>query len=1084
MSRQTRLDWFSSRAEAARSNQGAGGSDRRRRPLRFEPLEDRRLLTIVVNTLVDENDGVGVGGISLRDAIAAAAPNEFINFAPELTASGPATISLTHGELVINKPLAISGPGANLLTIDASGSDPTPSHNHGDGHRVFRIDNGNTSLAVVSISLVTISGGDTLGDGGGIENHENLSVSDTVISGNAADDGGGLYNTSGYATLTRVTLRNNAALDDGGAIANSFGRVTIQDSSLIANMAGDDGGGVFNASDMGGLHNLTIRNSTLTGNTAAGWGGGVFNFSGIATMEFSTIARNASVAGTAGGVGSWGDTNTTRTDVRSSIIAGNSGSDVDHLTGAPGPANSFNSLKYNLIGLGTSLGKFTETGDQVGVADPRLGPLGDYGGPTPTLPLLLNSPAIDAGDPLAFAGFGGVPTNDQRGLSRVADGNGDATSRIDIGAFENAVRYFQVDTAVDENDGNYAIGDLTLREAIHLSNLLATVDTIFFHPNLSGQTITLSQGELTINDSVTIDASALAGGIAIDASGNDSTPGVEDGQGSRVLVLKDDATYVNTITLRSLTLTGADGNGSGGAIYNNDNTTVEGCTITGNSSQWGAGIYNTPYGSLAVVRSTISGNSAISPIPEAIGSGGGLYNWGGNLQILDSVVTGNDSVSDAGGIQNVNGGYLTVARSTVSGNSAVNFGGGIRNGDGYIRIESSTISGNSAQKGGGVHVATPNFRYTTIINSTLSGNVAPLGGGGLLNESGKVRFQFSTVTQNVSNDFAGSGVVAAPSPVDSPVSFYHTIVAGNFDPNGPRPAGALDVAVAGPVNSLTSLGYNLIGTGGFIDETFIEAGDLIIGTDDPGLGPLADNGGPTKTHALLVGSPAIDAGDPSVVAGGEGGGPTTDQRGLGYDRIRDGDADEVVVIDIGAFEVQQFHQAPALPGDYNGNHTVDAADYTLWRDTLGREVDVYSGADGDGDGTIDQDDYGVWKAHFGQGMTNATAGGGSAASAATAEAIEPDVSAAPQAVPQPTRGSWLPGRPGLIRTATPRHQGLRSLSTSISTDQVLASWSARRRIAIARDAASATTESANKTTCDDAQDDIASLDLAFAGLDG
>ncbi|MGD9634840.1 MAG: choice-of-anchor Q domain-containing protein [Pirellulales bacterium] len=780
-------------------------------------------------------------------------------------------------------------------------------------------------------------------------------------------------------------MRDNAAVDDGGAIANGVGRVTIQDSSLIANSAGDDGGGIFNASDMGGQHNLTIRNSTLTGNTAAGWGGAVFNFSGIASIEFSTIARNTSTSGTAGGVGSWGDTNTTRTDVRSSIIAGNSGSDVDHVTGVPGPANSFNSLKYNLIGLGTSLAKFNQVGDQTGVADPRLGPLGDYGGSTQTLPLLFNSPALDAGDPLAFAGFGGVPNEDQRGFFRVADGNGDATARIDIGAFESDARYLQVDTTIDENDGDYSPGDLSLREAISLSNLFATVDVIFFRPDLSGQTITLHQGELTINDSATVDASALAARITIDASGNDITPGVEDGNGSRVLVLQDDGIYFNQITLRKLTLTGADGNGSGGAIFNNDVTTVEDCTITGNSSQWGAGVYNTAAGSLVVARSTISGNSAISPIPEAIGSGGGLYNWGGNLQVLDSVVTGNDSVSDAGGIQNVNGGYLTVARSTVSGNSALHFGGGIRNGDGYVRIESSTISGNSAQKGGGIHVDTPNFRYTMILNSTVSGNVAPLGGGGLSNDSGKVRFQFSTVTENVSNDFAGSGVLAAPSPGDSPVSFYHTIVADNFDPNGPRPAGALDIGVSGPTNSLISQGYNLIGTGSFVAETFVENGDQIIGTADPGLGPLADNGGETKTHALLAGSPAIDAGSPSVFAGGEGGGPLYDQRGPGFDRIRDGNGIEIAVIDIGAFEVQQFTNVPALPGDYNHDDIVDAADYTVWRDTLNQSVDAYSGADGDGDGTVDQDDYGVWKLHFGQSLPGSgaqveallAAGGGS-----------------------------------------------------------------------------------------------------------
>src|SRR5262245_6605503 len=97
--------------------------------LHVEPLEDRRLLSITVNTLVDEIDGIGAGGISLRDAIAAAAPGETIDFAASLTAGGPATILLTHGELGIDKDLTIVGPGADLLTIDASGNDPTPSIN-------------------------------------------------------------------------------------------------------------------------------------------------------------------------------------------------------------------------------------------------------------------------------------------------------------------------------------------------------------------------------------------------------------------------------------------------------------------------------------------------------------------------------------------------------------------------------------------------------------------------------------------------------------------------------------------------------------------------------------------------------------------------------------------------------------------------------------------------------------------------------------------------------------------------------------------------------------------------------------------
>ena len=90
------------------------------RRLRLEPLEDRRLLSITVNTLVDENNGIGVGGISLREAIAAAPAGDTINF------SVTGTINLTNlGQLVVNKNLTIVGPGASLLTINAF--DPTPA---------------------------------------------------------------------------------------------------------------------------------------------------------------------------------------------------------------------------------------------------------------------------------------------------------------------------------------------------------------------------------------------------------------------------------------------------------------------------------------------------------------------------------------------------------------------------------------------------------------------------------------------------------------------------------------------------------------------------------------------------------------------------------------------------------------------------------------------------------------------------------------------------------------------------------------------------------------------------------------------
>jgi hypothetical protein len=139
---------------------------------------------------------------------------------------------------------------------------------------------------------------------------------------------------------------------------------------------------------------------------------------------------------------------------------------------------------------------------------------------------------------------------------------------------------------------------------------------------------------------------------------------------------------------------------------------------------------------------------------------------------------------------------------------------------------------------------------------------------------------------------------------------------------------------------------------------------------DPLLGPLTFNGGPTMTHALLAGSPAINSGDPAAM-GGVGNVPLLDQRGAPFARVAGGR------IDIGAIERQPI--PPAVFGDYNQNGEVDAADYVVWRKTLNQSISLFSGADGDGDGTIDQGDYVVWRAHFGTTLPMPSAGSGTAA---------------------------------------------------------------------------------------------------------
>jgi hypothetical protein len=256
-----------------------------------------------------------------------------------------------------------------------------------------------------------------------------VTVTGSTISGNSADAGGGIY--AGYASVTKSTISGNSASDRGGGIYN-YGDLTVTDSTISGNSA-DTGGGIYSSTDLIGLR-TTIQNSTISGNTASTAGGALFNYNGLTVIDFSTITLNEAPDGAGGGVASYGDTYT-RTRARSSIIAGNIGGDVEFLFGN---TNSFQSMGYNLIGTGNALGRFILEGDQTGIADPLLEPLADNGGVTMTHALRAGSPAIDAGNPSAAAGSGGVPMFDQRGapFGRIVDCDGTLGARIDIGAFE------------------------------------------------------------------------------------------------------------------------------------------------------------------------------------------------------------------------------------------------------------------------------------------------------------------------------------------------------------------------------------------------------------------------------------------------------------------------------------------------------------------------------------------------------------------------------------------------------------------------------------------------------------------------
>jgi hypothetical protein len=395
-------------------------------------------------------------------------------------------------------------------------------------------------------------------------------------------------------------------------------------------------------------------------------------------------------------------------------------------------------------------------------------------------------------------------------------------------------------------------GPGSLRQAIIDTPIAGTVD---FADGLSG-TIPLTSAPLTINKILTI---AGPGADVIRVSGNNAR---------QVLVIP--APF--TVAIWGLAIangnTGA-GLGSGAGISNAGALTVTGCTLSGNHADTGGGISNS--GNLTVTGCTLSGNSASTAFNAA---GGGIYNTG-NLTVTNSTLSGNQAGA-GGGI--LNSGNLTVTSSTLSGNSAgtQSGGGGILSTGGTVTVNSSTLSGNSTSgSGGGIRVGSGNV---IIDNSTFSLNTAVTGAGISHTGTGTVTLTSSTLSQNFASN-QGGGIFHTGTGT---VVLRDTIVARNS-----APMSSVDV-----MGALNSQGHNLIGNGA--GGSGYGATDL-VGTApnpiDPLLGPLEDNGGPTKTMALLAGSPAIDAGDNT-------GAPDWDQRGPGYPRIVNG------IIDIGAFEVQ------------------------------------------------------------------------------------------------------------------------------------------------------------------------------------
>lgn len=848
-----------------------------------------------------------------------------------------------HNSRLINNTAAIGGGLANVngvVTIDASSVTTNTATTdagglHTSGGRLVVV---NTRLADNTADV----------GGGGFNASGQMSLSGSVISGNTATngEGGGVVNNGGTLTITTSSLTGNSAYDGGGLYNHPSSTALVSHSAIISNSVSDpsadpaNGGGFFNSGT------LTLLNDTLSGNTATENGGGGFTSAGTTSLNNVTIALNT--ANNGGGLRVNGGALTLKNtlvalNTATLLLAGDdcSGSLTSqgyNLIGIHDP------LACTFVA-----GSGDQTGSPGTPLNPLIGPLANNGGSTLTHMLLNGSNAIWAGNPaLPGSGGNACAFDDQRGVARqmlcdigAYDGNEPPTPTPTATATRTrtptttatstatptstqtptttatststrtatvtptqtltptptdtptttatptstrtatATRtptptntptpvVIVVDTGSDETTVN---GQCSLREAILAANTDTAVDACpagYGHDTISlpARTYTLTiagageDGDLTGDLDVTADLTLNGSGAAstiINANGIDRVFHVHVGA---------------QVTFTNLTIRGGQESGSGGGGLHNDlgEVTLLNTTVYANTSADGGGIYNN--GLLTITASSLISNTASS-------RGGGLRNTDNGVALLTnaSVLTNSVTLASSNGGGLYSTGQLVVVNSTIANNQSANDGGGIEIRDSSVSLTStltlsnSTVSGNvSANGGGGAQFRGSGSSgpvVVVIVNTTFSGNSTGLSGGGGFRNNTDAQTTLTNVTianNNAANN--GSGLRSSGTPT-STLTLRNVLLANNLGNENCDGA-------------FTSLGYNL--------SSDVTCATSLTGPGDrnnvnPLIGALANNGGPTLTHATPINSPVTNAGT-------NAGCPATDQRGVTRDAH----------CDIGAYE--------------------------------------------------------------------------------------------------------------------------------------------------------------------------------------
>lgn len=885
----------------------------------------------VENLIFGANAFFGTGRFgtlnSIHDALDLAHPGGTIFF-PSGTFYNGESLNLT-------KSLTLQGDGATKSFL-SGGSDGDVFQHPSSECRVISVVGAGVQAVINDLAIIdgidAQSGRFNYGGGLQVVATASATVKNCVFAGNYSKAGGGAIFVDPNSSLTVInsTFSENASESPGGALAIR-GSATFINSTVSGSSALSSGGGISVRS--GGI--LTMHHCTVTDNAAgaalASVGGGGISVEGSATLNNTLVAGNTSV--------------TTGTDL-SGTFTSTGVNFIGDLSGA------------TAIGSGTNL-TFANT-PATTIAE-VIAPLVNIGGQTQVHPLAPASPAIDAGsnatipaDAFDIDGDNDLAETlplDQTGFVRLAG------SAVDIGAVEFVPAPTILSATITDGETNFNITSslsftfdqnvLIDTDAIQLRlasdgsiipvSIVHNGDTLTITPSAAlaeGTSYFLDFGSQTVSNLAgtsyfygftQLDFSTHKVNVYVDAPG-DFSP-ANPANGATVTWKPGTVNAVNGLTFGTTAFatiqSAVDAIDDGGTVHVANGTYTEGAKIDIAKSL-------TLQGDGA--PSTILSGSDVHPVIETTGALNDIVIQG------FAITRGFSEGENSGGAGIRCQSNLTINDCAIHNNLARNGGGGIYHASQTttLTINRCTLSNNTASNdpisAAGIGGAILNLGTLVINNSTLSGNYARNDGGAINSQtsSAVVVINHSTIVANNSDDIVGGVYFTGGS-----VTLNNSIVAGNTANSGADLRTGLASTFQGVnfIGNITNLASFRPGT----DLTF-EAGqtlaDLLVTT-------LSNNGGPTLTHALVDGSPAIDGGADSTIPADL----TTDQRGVS--RIIEG------AVDIGAFELGPnvffVHQ---LAGDFTittdqGNPGLDTGDIVTWNGTsLGSPVpDLIFGTD-------------------------------------------------------------------------------------------------------------------------------------------